>query len=153
MHRYQRLLRDLHEPSDWQAEDKNGRPLERLAYWRGKGRYGDETVRSLAELVCDEGAPERLTPDQLGELAFLLECAVRGKVTGRSLEAWLTALAEPDDRRGADETLRAPRGEDQRGGAARQGRGGLTGPQARAEDGRADPSRDLRGLAGERARW
>jgi hypothetical protein len=26
-------------------------------------------------------------------------------------------------------------------------------PQARAEDGRADPNRDLRGLAGERARW
>jgi hypothetical protein len=80
---------------------------ERLAYWRAKGRYGDETVRLLAQLVCDQGAVERLTQDQLGELAFLLECALRGNVTGRSLEAWLSQLAEGDDRRGAAETLRA----------------------------------------------
>ena len=29
MRQYQRLLRDLLEPSDWQTEDKEGRPLER----------------------------------------------------------------------------------------------------------------------------
>jgi hypothetical protein len=80
---------------------------ERLAYWQEKGRYRDETVRSLAGLVCDGDALQRLTQDQLGELAFLLECAVRGKVTGRSLDSWLTQLAEGDDRRGAAETLRA----------------------------------------------
>jgi hypothetical protein len=32
---------------------------------------------------------------------------VRGKVRGRSLEAWLTHLADSDDRRGAAKTLRA----------------------------------------------
>jgi hypothetical protein len=29
MRQYQRLLRDLLDPSDWQTEDKNGNPLER----------------------------------------------------------------------------------------------------------------------------
>jgi hypothetical protein len=78
-----------------------------VAYWQEKGRYGDETVRSLTKLVCDEDALGRLSGDQLGELAFLLECAVRSKVTGRSLEAWLRQLAEGDDRLAAAETLRA----------------------------------------------
>ena len=80
---------------------------DELAYWQRKGRYGDEVVRSLAELVCGESALERLTPPQLGELAFLLECAVRGRVSGRSLDAWLAQLAERDDRRAAAEALRA----------------------------------------------
>jgi hypothetical protein len=82
-------------------------PARGLAYWRDKGRYGDETVRSLAALVCDEGRLEELTAQQLGELAFLLECAVRARVTGRSLEAWLAQLAHRDDRRTAAEALRA----------------------------------------------
>jgi hypothetical protein len=80
---------------------------DRLACWQEMGRYRNETVRSLAKLVCDEDALERLTQDQLGELAFLLECAARGKVTGRSLETWLEQLAEGDDRRSAAETLRS----------------------------------------------
>jgi hypothetical protein len=78
-----------------------------VAYWQEKGGYGDETVRSLTKFVCDEDALEPLTDDQLGELAFLVECAVRGKVTGRSLEIWVKQLAEGDDLRGAAETLRA----------------------------------------------
>ena len=77
-----------------------------VAYWQRKGRYGDEAVRSLAALVSGEGSIERLTPQQLGELAFLLECAVRGKVTGRSLEAWLAQLAQRDDRPAALQALR-----------------------------------------------
>jgi hypothetical protein len=48
-----------------------------------------------------------LDVQQLGELAFLLECAVRGRVTGRSLDSWLARLAHPDDRRTAAEALRA----------------------------------------------
>jgi hypothetical protein len=80
---------------------------DELTYWQQKGRYGDELVRSLAALVCGESAIETLTHEQLGELAFLLECAVRGKVTKRSLEAWLAQLAEAGDRRAAVEALRA----------------------------------------------
>ena len=80
---------------------------DELAYWQQKGRYGDEVVRSLAELVCGESAIERLTQAQLSELAFLLECAVRGKVTNRSLKAWLAQLTERGDRRAAAEALRA----------------------------------------------
>lgn len=58
-----------------------------LDYWQKKGRYRDDAVRSLAELVCGENRIERLTPDQAGQVCLLLECAVRGKVGGRSLEA------------------------------------------------------------------
>ena len=61
----------------------------------------------LAALVCGESVIERLTPQHLGELTFLLECAVRGRVTRRSLEAWLAQLAEREDRRAAAEALRA----------------------------------------------
>jgi hypothetical protein len=80
---------------------------DELAYWQRKGRYGDETVRSLAALVCCESRLEALNAQQLGELAFLLECAVRGKVTGRSLDSWLAQLTHRDDRRTAAEALRA----------------------------------------------
>jgi hypothetical protein len=82
-------------------------PTRELAYWQGKGRYGDETVRSLAAVVCGESALEALNAQQLRELAFLLECAVRGRVTGRSLHSWLAQLAQRDDRRTAAEALRA----------------------------------------------
>ena len=82
-------------------------PTRELAYWQAKGCYGDETVRSLAALVCGESALEALDAQQLGELALLLECAVRGRVTGRSLDSWLAQLAQRADRRTAAETLRA----------------------------------------------
>jgi Rad52/22 family double-strand break repair protein len=78
-----------------------------LAHWQRKGRYGDETVRSLATVVCSESALEALNAQQLGELAFLVECAVRGRVSGRSLDSWLAQLAHRDDRRTAAEALRA----------------------------------------------
>jgi hypothetical protein len=82
-----------------------GRP--ELAYRQRKGRYLDETVRSLAVVVCGESVLEALNAQQLGELAFLLECAVRGRVTERSLDSWLAQLAHRDDRRTAAEALRA----------------------------------------------
>lgn len=40
-------------------------------------------MRSLAAVVSGESGLEALNAQQLGELAFLLECAVRGRVTGR----------------------------------------------------------------------
>jgi hypothetical protein len=82
-------------------------PVRELGYWQGKGRYGDESVRSLASLVCGENTLEALTAQQLRELAFLLECAVRGRVATRSLDSWLAQLAERDDRQAAAEALRA----------------------------------------------
>jgi hypothetical protein len=80
---------------------------DELAYWQRKGRYADECVRSLAELVCGESAMEALSPQQMGELGFLLECAVRGKVSRSSLDSWVAQLAEKDDRHTAAEALRA----------------------------------------------
>jgi hypothetical protein len=44
-----------------------------------------------------------LRAQQLGELAFLLGCAVRGEVTKPSLESWLAQLAERDDRHSSAE--------------------------------------------------
>ena len=81
-------------------------PARELAYWQDKGRFGDETVRSLAALVCGENRLEALTAQQLDELAFLLECAVRGRVTKRSLDSWLAQLAERGDRHTAAEAVR-----------------------------------------------
>jgi hypothetical protein len=78
-----------------------------LAYWQQKGRYGDDLVRALAELVCGEGDIERLTPEQAGRVGLLLEYAVRGKVSARSLESWLAQVAEGGDRRDAVRALRA----------------------------------------------
>jgi hypothetical protein len=56
MRQYQRLLRDLLEPSDWQTEDKDGRPLERpflkKSGWRKIARAFNlsfERVRSEVE--------------------------------------------------------------------------------------------------------
>ncbi|MDQ3646984.1 MAG: hypothetical protein M3433_00070 [Actinomycetota bacterium] len=80
--------------------------LEAVAHWQHKGRYPDGVVRSLAQLVCGQGELEQLTPEQAAEVAFLVECGVRGKVSGRTLEGWLTKLAGVEDRRAAAEALR-----------------------------------------------
>lgn len=81
-------------------------PEQPIAYWQQKGRYPDEVVRQLAELAWGEGVIERLDDDQHGELAFMLECAVRGKVSRRSLEGWVEKLAEGNDRQASAEALR-----------------------------------------------
>lgn len=62
-------------------------------------------MRSLAAVVCGERALEALNEQQLGEVAFALECAARGRVTGRSLDSWLAQLAHRDDGRTAAEAL------------------------------------------------
>ena len=51
---------------------------------------GMSAVRSLGALVCGESTIERLTQEQLGELAVLLEPAVCGKVSrwGRPHPSW-----------------------------------------------------------------
>jgi hypothetical protein len=48
------------------------------ACWPASGAHiavGVSAVRSLGALVCGESTIERLTQEQLGELAILLECA------------------------------------------------------------------------------
>jgi hypothetical protein len=77
-----------------------------VAYWQETGPLRDECVRPLGALVCGRSALERLTPHQQGQVAFLLECAVRGKVAPRTLEGLLAQLAERDDRRAAAAALR-----------------------------------------------
>jgi hypothetical protein len=64
-------------------------------------------VRSVAARVCSESKVEALIALQLSELAFLPECAVRGKVARRSLGSWLAQLPERDDPHSAAEALRA----------------------------------------------
>jgi hypothetical protein len=97
-------------PDEEQAAAPNRPTAKRgsdaVAYWQEKGRYGDECVRSLATLVYGEGALERLTHRQVGDVAFLLECAVSGKVAPRTLDGWLAQLAERDDRPAAAAALR-----------------------------------------------
>jgi hypothetical protein len=61
----------------------------------------------LAALVCGESTLDALTAQQLRELTFLLDCAVRGRVAKRSLDSWLAQLAGRDDRHSAAEALRA----------------------------------------------
>ena len=85
----------------------SARPEVALAYWLDKGRYPGEVVASLAALLYGGGPFEALRSEQLRELGFMLECAVRGKVSKRSLAAWLTQLASRDDRQAAVEALRA----------------------------------------------
>jgi hypothetical protein len=65
MRQYQRLLRDLLEPSDWQTEDKDGRPLDRpflkKSGWRKIARAFNlsfERVRSEVERD-EDGNPVR----------------------------------------------------------------------------------------------
>ena len=50
---------------------------------------------------------ERPRPEQLAELAFLLECALRGTVSRRSLDGRPAQLGEREGRRAAAEALRA----------------------------------------------
>jgi hypothetical protein len=81
-------------------------PEEALDYWREKGAdrrmWSRESQRSSGD-----GPFEALRAEQLREVAFMVECAVRGKVSARSLQSWLTRLGEGDDRPAAAEALRA----------------------------------------------
>lgn len=77
-----------------------------LGYWQRKARYPDVLVASLAVVVAGEPELDALTPGQLSELTLLVEFAARGKVSTRTLEGWLTQLAEGGDREAAVSQLR-----------------------------------------------
>jgi hypothetical protein len=65
MREYQQLLRDLLEPSDWQSEDRHGRPLERpflkKSGWRKIARAFNLSFERLSSLVerTEDGSPVR----------------------------------------------------------------------------------------------
>jgi hypothetical protein len=65
MRQYQRLLRDLLEPSDWQTDDKNGNPLERpflkKSGWRKIARAFNLSFERIGSAVerDEDGKPLR----------------------------------------------------------------------------------------------
>jgi hypothetical protein len=99
------LARDEPQPAPSRVETA---PARELAYWQDRGRYGDETVRSLATLVCGEGRLEAL--NARSSSASSPSCSSARSAAG-SLGAhstsWLAQLAHRDDRRTAAEALRA----------------------------------------------
>jgi hypothetical protein len=66
---------------------------------------GESCARCQPSWARLAGEREHVERGRAGQ--FLLECAVRGKVTKRSLDSWLAQLSERDDRRAAAEALRA----------------------------------------------
>jgi len=78
---------------------------QQIARWRHSGRYKHETVAALAGLLFGETI-ERLSRDQLRELALSLEFAVRGRVAQRTLGGAISRLSKRDNR---EETARALR--------------------------------------------
>jgi len=78
----------------------------KIAHWVQAGHYQDDTIASLAGLVCGERIVERLTHEQVGELAALLESAVRGRVTQADLADLVTRLESLDGERSAAVRLR-----------------------------------------------
>jgi hypothetical protein len=80
---------------------------ELLARWRRAGRFEQDTVAALADLLFGEGRLKRLDDPQVGELAHCLEFAVRGRVAPRALAGAITRLSKRDDREEAAKALRA----------------------------------------------
>jgi Rad52/22 family double-strand break repair protein len=63
---------------------------QKVAHWTQAGRYKEETVSAIAELVCGEKVLERLSREQVRKVAWLLELAVAGRVTQRTLAGAVT---------------------------------------------------------------
>jgi hypothetical protein len=63
---------------------------QKIAHWRQAGRYKEETIAAIAELACGEKLLERLSPDQVRSVAWLLELAVAGRVSQRTLAGAVT---------------------------------------------------------------
>jgi Rad52/22 family double-strand break repair protein len=78
---------------------------EQLAHWRRAGRFKQDTVAALADLLFRERRLERLDDRQVGELAMLLEFAVRGRVGQRTLAGAIARLSRRDDPREAARAL------------------------------------------------
>jgi hypothetical protein len=99
----------LRAVSDGSPQDPPATALDRrkIAHWQQAGKYRDETVSALAALVCGEKVVERLTGDQVKRVAWLLELAVAGRVSQRTLAGAVTrATRRYDLAKGAEELER-----------------------------------------------
>jgi hypothetical protein len=96
----QELVRGrLRAASDGSPGEPPATALDRraLAHHRQAGGYKDETVSALAALACGEKVIERLTRDQVKRLARLLELAVAGRVSQRTLAGAVTRASRRYD--------------------------------------------------------
>ena len=83
------------------------RDREQIARLQQAGRYKDETVSALAGLMCGEKVVERLNREQVKRVAWLLELAVAGRVSQRTLAGAVTrATRRYDLAKGAEELER-----------------------------------------------
>jgi Rad52/22 family double-strand break repair protein len=96
----------LRAVSDGSAGEPPATALDRqkIAHWRQAGRYREETVSAMAELACGEKVLERLSRDQVRRVAWLLELAVSGRVSQRTLAGAVTRAGRRPQR---DEGARA----------------------------------------------
>jgi Rad52/22 family double-strand break repair protein len=90
----------LRAVSDGEPGDPPATALDRqqIAHWRLVGRYKDETIAALAELLVGEKLLERLSHAQVRTLSHTLEYAVRGQVAQPTLAGAITRLAKREDR-------------------------------------------------------
>ena len=70
----------------------------KIAHWRQAGRYREETVEAIAELACGEKVLERLSREHVRRVAWLLELAVAGRVSQRTLAGAVTRAHRGDQR-------------------------------------------------------
>ena len=71
---------------------------QRIAHWRQAGHYKEETVAAVAELACGEKLLERLSREHVRRVAWLLELAVAGRVSQRTLAGAVTRAHRGDQR-------------------------------------------------------
>jgi hypothetical protein len=85
--------------SDGSPDEPPATALDRraLAHWQQAGGYSDETVSALAGLACGEKVIERLSREQLKRVTELLELAVAGRVSQRTLAGAITRAARRYD--------------------------------------------------------
>jgi hypothetical protein len=90
--RPQTVMGRLRAVSDGSPGEPPATALDRraLAHWRQAGGYSDATVAALAGLACGEKVVERLSREQVKRLAWLLELAVAGRVSQRTLAGAIT---------------------------------------------------------------
>lgn len=62
----------------------------KISHWQQAGGYKEETISALAALSCGERIVERLSPEQVRRLSWLLELAVAGRVSQRTLAGAVT---------------------------------------------------------------
>jgi hypothetical protein len=71
---------------------------DQVVHWRRAGRFKEETIAALADLVFGDRRLEHLDGRPLDELAVSLEFAVRGRVEQRGLAGTVNRLSRRDAR-------------------------------------------------------